>query len=144
MSKSKSENCQDNFRDLLRFILSFWVKSNILCRVGFKYNLFVDPSLRRGLLLVRLFSPNTVEKRFDSVSVVHKRARLSQYLDTPLRMTRLNRVQRCPIRPRTTDGLPYNQIIKRGIDRYFREGRPLPYSLSLFFVCRGGVSPPVV
>ena len=23
-NKSKSENCQDNFRDLLRFILSFW------------------------------------------------------------------------------------------------------------------------
>ena len=60
----KSENCQDNFRDLLRSILSFWLKSNILCCVGFKYNLFVDPSLRRGLLLVRLFSPNTVEKRF--------------------------------------------------------------------------------
>ena len=46
-NKSKSENCQDNFRDLLRFILSFWHKSNFLCRVGFKYNLFVDPSLRR-------------------------------------------------------------------------------------------------
>ena len=46
-NKSKSENCQDNFRDLLRFILSFWHKSNILCRVGFKYNLFVDPSVRR-------------------------------------------------------------------------------------------------
>ena len=45
-NKSKSENCQDNFRDLLRFILSFWLKSNILCRVGIKYNLFVDPSVR--------------------------------------------------------------------------------------------------
>ena len=45
-SSSKSENCQDNFRDLLRFILSFWHKSNILCCVGFKYNLFVDPSVR--------------------------------------------------------------------------------------------------
>ena len=46
VSKSKSENCQDNFRDLLRFILSFWLKSNILWCVGFKYNLFVDPSVR--------------------------------------------------------------------------------------------------
>ena len=46
-NKSKSENCQYNFRDLLRSILSFWLKSNILCCVGFKYNLFVDPSLRR-------------------------------------------------------------------------------------------------
>ena len=33
-NKSKSENCQDNFRDLRGFILSFWLKSNILCRVG--------------------------------------------------------------------------------------------------------------
>ena len=45
-NKSKSENCQDNFRDLREFILSFWHKSNSLCCVGFKYNLFVDPSVR--------------------------------------------------------------------------------------------------
>ena len=45
-SSSKSENCQDNFRDLRGFILSFWLKSNILWCVGFKYTLFVDPSVR--------------------------------------------------------------------------------------------------
>ena len=33
-NKSKSENCQDNFRDLLGFIWSFWLKSNFLCCVG--------------------------------------------------------------------------------------------------------------
>ena len=33
-NKSKIENCQDNFRDLLRSILSFLHKSNILCCVG--------------------------------------------------------------------------------------------------------------
>ena len=33
-NKSKSERRQDGFRDLRGFILSFWLKSNILCRVG--------------------------------------------------------------------------------------------------------------
>ena len=55
-NKSKSENCQDNFRDLLRFILSFWLKSNILCRVGLHLTLLQIPHCA-GKLLVRLFSP---------------------------------------------------------------------------------------
>ena len=31
-----------------------------------------------------------------------------------------------------------------GANRYFRDGKPIPYSLFVFFVCRGGVPPPVV
>ena len=45
-NKSKSENCQENFRDLRGFILSFWHKVTFES-CGRTSTLFVDPSLRR-------------------------------------------------------------------------------------------------
>ena len=93
-SPSKSENCQDNFRDLLRSILSFWLKSNILCCVGFKYNLLVDPSLRRQAACSPFFTLTGLKKGSTAHGFKVLCLFLLQYRRAPLRMTALNRVRR--------------------------------------------------
>jgi hypothetical protein len=86
--RSKRENCQDNFRDLVRFILSFGLKVTFYTQKGYIESFC--RSLGRGQATSSPFFTLTgLKKGSAACRIVILRLFSLQYLGTPLRMTRL-------------------------------------------------------